>query len=201
MIKKSSTIRFSTVVKMLYRFYKDFNIESCKSINSVDDFRKCVNDIHNFIQNKIIITNSVDENYECVEECVILVDSLSEMLENFENKYNMFLRAYTTAGDSEFDKEDKNIPKPIKRIIRHLEISEDLTVFHVVRYALAKNTANKLVECLVTKCGLSKVEKLINEFLEMITRKKVNDEYTLFVVEKITNWLNKIKGITNVEKQ
>jgi len=193
-----TAIKTSTIKTVLYKFYRDFNVESCKDIKFVDDFRKCIDDIYKLIQSKVLpITQS--ENYECIEDCITIIYSTMKVLTEFENSYNMIIRAYTTAGDSEFDKEDKNIPKIVKRIVRHLEISDDITIYHLIRFALVKNLTQRLVNCLLTKCGISKTEKLVKEFLEVITRHGTDNEYVMFVVEKIMNWLDKIKKSITVQ--
>ena len=190
----TSCIKTSTIRQVFYKFFRDFKIEKCKDIKSTNDFRNCVTEIYNFIKNRIAVFSEVTQ-YDCALICIEFFEKTIHDLVNFEEKFDYIIRAYTTAGDSIFEKGDKSIPKSIKRLIRHVDVNEDLVVYHILRYVIAKNITIKLTKCLVEKCGIKNVENFVKEFIQDLVKPENENLHYSYTIEKVYKWLRKIKQI------
>jgi len=62
---------------------------------------------------------------------------LLRVIKNMNNLYLEIVKSYTTLGDSVIN--EKELPKQIMRITRHVDVHNDLITIHILRYGLAKN--------------------------------------------------------------
>jgi len=187
--KGVSTIRISTLRKLLKDFYEKFNITECSNISNTSDVKKCLSAINNILTN---LLKDFENPYECFEICINSLD-IDSTVSRLNRLYMNIIKYYTTLGDSVINRDEA--PKQIMRGIRHLEISSELGILHIYRLGYAEKILHDLKNCLVKKCKPEIIEDVVNKLISLATRSNNVEEinYTNFFVERLKQLLNELK--------